>query len=457
MSTKFLKDLLGTVVAPPQQQQQQQFSGYPGQYHQQQQYPPQQQQYPPQQPYQPQYQQGHPQPQYQQPQPAQPQLPPGWIAQWSTQYRTYFYANTQTGQTQWTVPMPSGPMGIPAPPIQGAPPMNMTPNTQQQMYPYGMPFQPSGRKKALLIGINYTGTRSALAGCVNDAYNLREYLVTHKNYSPDPNHMRVMVDEPREASVPQNIPTTKNLLDAFYWLVHDARPGDVLFLSYSGHGGQTEDLGQERENGLDDTICPLDFERAGQIDSTHLHRCLVTALPLGVRLNVILDCCHSGTLLELPFTYRPDANGHMDTVQLVKRGLQLAMGAQQLLNGNFRNAKSLMGEAKSLFNAVTGSGPQTDQQGYKQENFAQSQSDGLKEAYCISGCQDEQTSADTSFNGRAAGALTHALLSTLKQYPQGLSFEMLLASLRGFMQGQYSQIPQLSCGHKVDPNSPFTF
>ncbi|KAI8609075.1 peptidase C14, caspase domain-containing protein [Chytriomyces sp. MP71] len=331
------------------------------------------------------------------------------------------------------------------------------------MGPIPPAYQSNGKKKALIVGINYTGTRNALGGCVNDAYNIREHLTQFCNYSRDPHFTRMMVDEPREGYVAQNIPTTRNLLDAFYWLVYDVQPGDTLFFSYSGHGGQTEDQDGERANGLDDTICPVDFDRSGQIDSTLLHRCLVSALRPGVKLNVILDCCHSGTLLELPFTYRPDESGKMNTVQLVKRGMQLAMRAQNLLQGGFINPnakgeiKGVMNEAKTLFNAITGTpNASTDEMGYKQENFQQSQYDGMKEAYCISGCQDEQTSADSSFNGRAAGALTHALLTTMRQYPQGLSFETLLASLRGFMMNeQYTQIPQLSCGHKVDPRSLF--
>ena len=33
-------------------------------------------------------------------------------------------------------------------------------------------------EKALLIGINYAGTSSALRGCINDVHNIRELLVS---------------------------------------------------------------------------------------------------------------------------------------------------------------------------------------------------------------------------------------------------------------------------------------
>ena len=94
-------------------------------------------------------------------------------------------------------------------------------------------------------------------------------------------------------------------------------------------GGQVQDPDGDRESGFDDTICPVDFEKHGQITSDTLHRVLVTPLARGVRLTVIFDCCHcrsypslsrtslfdssyfsAGTAIELPFVYRSNADGH---------------------------------------------------------------------------------------------------------------------------------------------------
>lgn len=35
----------------------------------------------------------------------------------------------------------------------------------------------TGRRKALLIGINYFNTSSALRGCINDAHNVQKFLI----------------------------------------------------------------------------------------------------------------------------------------------------------------------------------------------------------------------------------------------------------------------------------------
>lgn len=65
-----------------------------------------------------------------------------------------------------------------------------------------------------------------------------------------------------------------------------------LIASRALTGGQVRDPDGDRESGLDDTICPVDFESHGQITSDTLHRVLVTPLAPGVRLTVIFDCCH---------------------------------------------------------------------------------------------------------------------------------------------------------------------
>jgi hypothetical protein len=45
-------------------------------------------------------------------------------------------------------------------------------------------LQGTGAKKALFVGINYTGTDNALNGCINDVRNL--YNFVKANYSFDP-------------------------------------------------------------------------------------------------------------------------------------------------------------------------------------------------------------------------------------------------------------------------------
>jgi hypothetical protein len=92
------------------------------------------------------------------------------------------------------------------------------------------------RKKALIIGINYFGTEHQLNGCINDANNVREFLVNERGFSASTHDMVFMTDAPENQGTPF-YPTGANMMAAFQWLTSYNKPGDVLWLSYSGHGG----------------------------------------------------------------------------------------------------------------------------------------------------------------------------------------------------------------------------
>lgn len=87
----------------------------------------------------------------------------------------------------------------------------------------------TGRRKALLIGINYFGQRGQLRGCINDVRNMSAYLVEHFGYKRE--DMVILTDDQQN---PMSQPTKQNILRAMHWLVKDARPNDSLFFHYSG-------------------------------------------------------------------------------------------------------------------------------------------------------------------------------------------------------------------------------
>ncbi len=98
--------------------------------------------------------------------------------------------------------------------------------------PQGYAFQYSncsGRRKALLIGINYFGQRGQLRGCINDVKNMSAFL--HDNFGYRHDDMVILTDDQQN---PMSQPTKQNILRAMHWLVKDARPNDSLFFHYSG-------------------------------------------------------------------------------------------------------------------------------------------------------------------------------------------------------------------------------
>jgi len=326
-----------------------------------------------------------------------------------------------------------------------------------------------GKKKSLLIGINYIGQDAELKGCINDVRNVREFLVKCVGFPEDPASMTILTEEA------QAKPVKSNMTAAFQWLVSGTTPGDSLFLHYSGHGSRVKDPTGDREDGMEDTIVPLDYKTAGQIDSDLLHHILVDSLPKGVRLTCIFDCCHSGTALELPYTYRTDEQGNVKRFNLLGEGKHLLSSGMHLIHGGIHkeNYKEKFGEARQLFGDLKsfvdniktpeslagglmsslgggdgdggGGGSGGEQIGdLHHETFGAGEE---KEVYLFSGCKDDQTSADAMIQGVGNGAMSYAMLTTLNANPKQ-SYKDILLTCRKFMEGKYSQIPQLSVGFK---------
>lgn len=156
-----------------------------------------------------------------------------------------------------------------------------------------------GTRRAVLIGINYVGQQGELSGCHNDAKNIKKYLMAVHGFLED--DIVCLFDDGYHRS-----PTKNNIIHALQNLAFDSQPGDVAFVHYSGHGGFVEDDDGDEEDGYDETMIPVDFQSAGQIRDDDLFRYLVGPMKAGVTLTALMDCCHSGTILDLPYRFKAD-------------------------------------------------------------------------------------------------------------------------------------------------------
>jgi len=306
-------------------------------------------------------------------------------------------------------------------------------------------------RKSLLIGINYTGSQNQLNGCHQDVENMAEFL-SYRGYSNDPRSQVILRDDRQGAYYPSG----HNVLAAMDWLVSE--PGTCNFLHYSGHGGQTRDPTGSRPSGLLDTICPVDFQERGQIDSDTLHHHLVSKLPPNSSLFVILDCCHSGSALELPFVYHSDDDGNVSMMNNVKQGMHLLAEGADLMNGGFSayklaEAKDLYAGATSFFRSFKHMGHKEPEGLGQEDGFGQQYSGENKQVSMFSGCRDEETSADAKINGVNEGAMTWAFLETMKRTGGKPTYMQALQDTRYCLRNSnYPQVPQLSVGVQWDLN-----
>lgn len=172
--------------------------------------------------------------------------------------------------------------------------------------------------------------------------------------------------------------TSKTVLAAIADAAAALHPGDSFLLSYSGHGGQVPDTnGDDTEDGMDETwVC---HDR--QVVDDELYA-LWGKFESGVRIFVLSDSCHSGTVLKAALfggTESPQSFG----VKSVKVVRALPPDVQ----------KRTYEAHKKLYDDIQAANPAGERV-----------SVGAS-VLLISGCQDNQTSQDGDKNGLFTGTL----------------------------------------------------
>ena len=238
--------------------------------------------------------------------------------------------------------------------------------------------------RALLIGINYINCPpNTLNGCWNDAYNIHRFL---SSKGMKPSQIRLMTDEGGNKGTP-NWPTAENIKIAMTSFIASGVVGDKLIFSYSGHGGLLPNKNGQELSGFDECIYGCDLEK---IIDDDLRKILIDSLKEGVQLRCVLDCCHSGTGLDLPYLYTiPEG--------LIKEEKNLPLGDRDVV--------------------------------------------------CISACLDIETAADAYINKTYQGALTSHLLQAMKnkKLPDQWRWCDFLTVLKyHVIKDGYKQTPQIS-------------
>jgi len=301
----------------------------------------------------------------------------------------------------------------------------------------------NGKRKCLFIGINYTGQQGELRGCINDVNNIKSFLSSNFTI----HEMLTLTDDQKSDS--SKLPTRANILAGFRWLRQGVTSGDSLILHYSGHGGSVKDEDGDEEDGYDETLIPLDYAQAGHIVDDDIHDVLVRGLPKGVRLTAIMDCCHSESILDLPYTY--NINGALEVIENNKtKGISkiISSGVRFAFDGNKTKATASLKEGFQFVMA----GAKGGNSDAREKTIKTRSTDA--DVISFSGCKDSQTSADAQIGGQATGAMSYALIKSLKS-DTTMNYTDLLKSMRQTLEGKYTQIPMLSAGRKLDLESPF--
>jgi hypothetical protein len=251
-------------------------------------------------------------------------------------------------------------------------------------------------KRALCVGVNkYPRPDLELRGCVNDAKGWATLLREHYDFAPS--DVKVLLDKQA---------TKARIQRALGDLLAGSKRGDVLVFTNSSHGTYRADESGD-ESLYDEAMCPYDVDTELLVDDEL--RELFSGLADGVRLTVISDSCHSGSVTREPPGETPDRRR--------KRWINpQAIGRRDLPDVR-RTAKPR-----------------------REELFPES---SMKELL-LSGCRSDQYSYDARFGRKFNGAMTHHALGIIADAGHRITYSQLhkrlLPALRA---ANYDQEPQL--------------
>jgi hypothetical protein len=243
--------------------------------------------------------------------------------------------------------------------------------------------------KALLFGLNYAHCKSGkLNGCINDVQIMSKYIQSLMNVP-----VAVYTDD-----VDRKSTSYDGIIEKLYDLAIESYRENLEFvwIHYSGHGSYQKDVSGDEKDGYDEGLVPSDYEIKGILIDDLLNKIFNSFNPK-TRVLFVCDACHSGSMLDLTYTW--DANKKCTT-----DNPRCAVRAPTML---------------------------------------------------ISGCMDNQTSAD-AYNlmkdNKYVGALTASILNVLRKRGQYIYdvFALVEAVRSELQRGGFKQYPCLSSNYDIN-------
>ena len=162
---------------------------------------------------------------------------------------------------------------------------------------------------------------------------------------------------------------------------------------------QSMDNNGDEIDGKDEVLCPIDMNF---MRDDLIYEILINPIKDNskVSMRVILDCCHSGTGIDLPYKY-----------SLIYRKSELVTNNNENIEANI---------------------------------------------IMLSGCKDNQTSSEVEINNKSRGLMTWTFNKIIKQYGKNITCHDLLILIRNMLLSNcFDQIPQLTSSKPLTSVSKF--
>ncbi len=270
-----------------------------------------------------------------------------------------------------------------APTVAAVRPVPVRPRPRTGPAPADLPMPPAAGEEAprprrgisLHIGLNavdpqhYAGWDGPLAACEFDAQDMQRIAAT-MGYAT--------------TTLLTAAATREAVTGAIREAAGQLAAGDMFLVTCSGHGGQVPDFNSDEEDAIDETWCLFD----AQLIDDEIYQ-LWTGFAEGVRVLVVSDSCHSGTVIKAALTGGASDPGQVMPEPFARRAMPNVIAARV-----FRQNRDFYSElGRNL--------PWGDERLLTREL--------THPVRCtvrlLSGCQDNQYSYDGLANGQFTAAL----------------------------------------------------
>lgn len=282
---------------------------------------------------------------------------------------------------------------------------------------------------ALLIGIDYYNMQlyPNLKGCVRDINLAASYLQKALLIPPEriwrltaPNPDVSFLSEVRASTKPDASPTYENIVNAIEEITETAKPEDLVYIHYSGHGGRPKTIYSDLkgEGQYDESIVPVDIGANGRyLRDVELATLLKRMTDKGLIVSMILDSCHSGGATRGDSAIRGSSEP-----DLAERPNDSLVAPREELVNNWLTLTQGTNSGSSWV-------PQT------------------KDYVLLAACRPTELAREYSphGNGERHGALTYWMIDTLtSSRSSGLSFKSLHDRVSAKIQSEFrDQLPML--------------
>ena len=179
--------------------------------------------------------------------------------------------------------------------------------------------------RGLTIGCGYYDNRELiLPGTVNDSLNMTKFLVSKE--------FDVINMNDKTININSNLfPSRKNILEQMRNILDKSNDGDNIVISYAGHGTQTlyNINNTEEIDGRDEAIIPSDYMNDNDLirdDEIYDLLKIYTKNKKNMKVFMLFDCCHSGTMADLKFRY--EKNRSNNTFQKINNNIDDEIDAE---------------------------------------------------------------------------------------------------------------------------------